>query len=312
MGVLTTTYAVVDIRGNLLAQEQFNTTDYSNLDTYVSALSARIVQMVMDNGGYEEVRSVGMCCPGGNYLTGCVENARNMPWEGVVPLAAMLRDRMGLAVALANNSQCIALGEQAFGTAHGMNDFIVITLGHGMGSSIFSHGRIHLGYGGFAGEIGHTCVVPDGRPCTCGRRGCLESYCAERGILQTARELLAESDKPSLMRQVEKLTPKVLTELCEQGDELAIETYRRTGEWLGYGLANYVSMLNPEAIILTGGIPHAGHWLLDPAEQALETHVFRNIRGKTPIYVSALEDGERDVLGASVLAWKVKEYSLFL
>ena len=312
VGVATTTYAIVDVRGNIIAQAQFDTRDYPNVESYVAVLCERIIELIQDNGGYETVRSVGVCCPSSNFLTGCIENSPNMPWKGSIPLAAMMRDRMGLAVALANNSQCIALGEQAFGSAHGMKDFIIITLGHGMGSAIFSNGKLHLGSKGFAGEIGHTCVVPGGRECSCGHRGCLETYCAERGVLQTAREVLEGRTEPSKMRQVEQLTPKIITELCELGDELAIETYRRTGDMLGRGLANYASILNPEAIVLTGGIPHAGHWLLDSTEDSFNRYVFHNIKGQTKVFVSMLKDGERDVLGASVVAWKVKEYSLFL
>jgi len=312
VGMEITTYAVVDARGNILAQESFSTDAYPNVESYIAVLSDRIVTLVEANGGYESVRSVGVCCPSSNFLTGCIENSPNMPWKGVIPMAAMMRDRIGLAVALANNSQCIALGEQAFGVAHGMKDFVVITLGHGLGSCIFSNGKMHLGSKGFAGEIGHTCVVPGGRECSCGRQGCLEAYCSERGILRTARELMEERTEHSMMRQIEQLTPKIIFELCEMGDALAIETYRRTGEMLGRGLANYASILNPEAIVLTGGIPHAGHWLLDPVDKAFETHVFRNIKGQTKLLVSMLRDGERDVLGASVMAWMVKEYSLFL
>jgi glucokinase len=238
-----------------------------------------------------------------------MENSPNMPWKGVIPIAAMMRDRLGLAVALANNATVIALGEHAFGCAHGMRDFIVITLGSGMGSCLFSNGMIHKGLDGYAGEIGHTCVVVNGRQCGCGNRGCLEAYTAAKGIVLTAKEVLAESDKPSQMRDVEKLTPKLIAGFCDQGDELAIEVYRRTGEMLGVGLANYASIINPEAFILTGGIPKAGNWLLEPTKESFERHVFHNTRDKVKLLVSDLES--RDILGASVLAWEVREYSLF-
>ena len=312
IGIAMTTYAVVDLRGEIYAQDTLKTLDYPNFDNFLAVLCDRIVQMVETNGGYQAVRSVGVCCPSSNYLTGCIENASNLAWKGIIPLAALMRDRLGLAVALGNNPQCTALGEQAFGAAHGMKDFIIITLGHGLGSCFFSNGRVHLGNKGFAGEVGHTCVVPDGRKCGCGNTGCLEAYCAHKGIIRTAQELMAETDEPSLMRQVKELTPKVIASLCDQGDKLAIEVYRRTGDMLGRGLANYASILNPEAIIITGGVRYAGKWLLEPAEEAFEKHVFHNIKGQTKIIVSSLKDGERDVLGASVLAWQVKEYSLFL
>ena len=312
IGIAMTTYAVVDLRGEIYAQDTLKTLDYPNFDNFLAVLCDRIVHMVEANGGYQAVRSVGVCCPSSNYLTGCIENASNLAWKGIIPLAALMRDRLGLAVALGNNPQCTALGEQAFGAAHGMKDFIIITLGHGLGSCFFSNGRVHLGNKGFAGEVGHTCVVPDGRKCGCGNTGCLEAYCAHKGIIRTAQELMAETDEPSLMPQVKELTPKVIASLCDQGDKLAIEVYRRTGDMLGRGLANYASILNPEAIIITGGVRYAGKWLLEPTEEAFEKHVFHNIQGQTKIIVSSLKDGERDVLGASVLAWQVKEYSLFL
>lgn len=312
IGVATTTYAVVDLRGTIIAQENFCTRDYPNVDSYLAALADRIVTLVEANGGYESIRSVGVCCPSSNFQTGCIENAPNLEWKGVIPLAALMRDRLGLAVALANNAQCVALSEQAFGAAHGMKDFIVITLGHGMGSCIFSNGKMHMGVKGFAGEIGHTCMEPGGRECGCGHHGCLEAYCADKGVIKTAQELLGQSTEPSLMRTAERLTPKFIYECCEQGDALAIEVWRKTGEMLGCGLANYASILNPEAIILTGGITHAGRWLMEPTERSFDEHVFGNIKGQTKLLVSTMKDGERDVLGASVLAWTVKEYSLFL
>lgn len=307
-----TTYAVIDVRGNIIAKESMPTEDYPEINGFVTALSERIIGLVELNGGYESIRSVGISCPSSNFLTGCIVNAANLPWKGVIPLAALLRDRLGLAVAVANNAMVVALGEQAFGSAHGMRDFIVVTLGTGMGSSIFSDGSVNLGYDGYAGEIGHTCVNLHGRKCGCGNVGCLETYTASKGIVLTAKELLEErADEPSLMRGEKKLTPKKIAQFCDQGDALAIETFRRTGEALGLGLANYASLLNPEAIIFTGGIPKAGKWLLDPAEKSFNDHVFHNIKGTVKFLSSELNDRERDVLGASVLAWKVKEYSLF-
>ena len=306
-----TIYAVVDVRGNILAKDSFPTLDYPDINNYVSALAEHVVELVEANGGYETIRSVGISCPSANFQTGCIVNAANMPWKGVVPLSAMLRDRLGLAVAVANNAMVVAMAEQAFGAAHGMRDFIAITLGSGMGSCVFSDGNVNLGYDGYAGEVGHTCVKIDGRQCGCGKKGCLETYTAAKGIVTTARELLEESDKPSLMRQEEKLTPKKIAQFCDQGDELAIEVFRRTGEALGLGLANYASLLDPEAFIFTGGIANAGKWLLEPAKKSFDEHVFHNIEGKVKFVKSELNDSERDVLGASVIAWKVKEYSLF-
>jgi glucokinase len=311
INVDTTACAVVDIRGNILGQRSFATSDYNSIGDFVSVLTEHIIQLSEANGGYENIRSVGISIPSGNFKTGCIENAPNLPWKGVVPLAAMLRDQLGMAVALANNAHVMALGEQAFGAAHGMRDFVVVSLGSGMGSCIFSNGNVHLGADGFAGEVGHSCIKPGGRQCGCGKQGCLETYTAWRGILTTAKEVMEESPEPSKMRMVEQLTPKIIAEFCEQGDALAIETYRRTGYMLGVGLANYASVVNPEAFIFAGPISKAGRWLLEPASNSFEDHVFHNLEGKVKLVLSTIDDDVRNVLGASVLAWEVKEYSLF-
>ena len=307
-----TTYAIVDIKGDIVAQDQFDTMDFPDVNDFVSALSEKVMMLVEENGGYESIRSVGVSVPSANSLTGCVENAANLPWKGVVPLAAMLRDRLGLAVAVANDAHITALSEKTYGSAHGMKDFVVVSMSHGgLGSCFYSNGQPHLGYDGFAGEVDHTCVEINGRECGCGNKGCLETYCSQKGLIKTAEELIAESKEPTLLSDLQELTIQTITDCCYKGDKLAIEVFRRTGEMLGMGLANYASVLNPEAIILTGEMTQAGKWLLRPMRVSFDEHVFHNIRNKTRILVSILKEGERDVLGASALAWDVKEYSLF-
>lgn len=307
----TTTYAIVDVRGNIIAEADFPTTDYPNINDFVTVLCERIIELVEANGGYESIRSVGISCPSANYVTGNIVNAPNLSWKGVVPLSALIRDRLGLAVGISNDAHAAALGEHAYGAAHGMKDFILVNVGVGLGSCFFSNGNEHHGAEGYAGEFGHTCLIPGGRRCGCGKQGCIEAYVASKGVVVTAHEVMEESDKPSLMRDISNLTPREITECCKQGDELAIEVYRRTGELLGLGLANYASIVNPEAIIISGGISRAGRFLMEPAKAAFEDHVFHNIRGKVKIQVSSLDNRERDVLGASAVAWVVKEYSLF-
>ncbi len=311
ISIETTTYAMVDVRGNILAEDAFPTLDYPDVNNFVTALSEKIVMMVEQNGGYETIRSIGVSCPSASTVSGCIENAANLPWKGIVPLSAMLRDRIGLAVGLSNDAHISALGEYTFGSAHGMTNFIIVSLGVGIGSCFFSDGKEHRGHGGYAGEFGHTCVYPDGRQCGCGNKGCLEAYVGAKGIIKTAEELMAESDAPTMMRSLEKLSPRTIKECCDKGDEMAIEVYRRTGLILGQGLATYASLIDPEAIIFTGGISHAGHWLLDPAKEMLDKLVFGNLKNKVRLLVSRLDDRERDVLGASALAWSVPEYSLF-
>ena len=308
----TTTIAVVDLRGNIVAQDSIPTQNFPNVNNFVEALSERVVMLAENNGGYENIRSVGMCAPSSNYLTGCIENAPNMPWKGVIPIAAMLRDSIGLAVALGNDAHVTALGEWAYGVAHGMDNFIVVTLvGSGLGSCIFSNGLAHLGSDGFAGEFGHTCIEDGGRQCSCGRKGCLEEYVSTRGILQTVRELLETNNAPSKMRQKTDLTLDDIAECADEGDAIAIEAWRRSGEILGTALANYASIVNPEAVIITGELTKYCGRMWPAMEKAFLENVFGNIRDKVKVVVSKINDHERNVLGASALAWKVKEYSLF-
>lgn len=307
-----TTIAVVNIRGEIIGQDYFRTSDYPVVADYVIALSERVIALVEECGGFESIRSVGISVPSANYLTGCIENAANMPWKGVIPLATMLQDRLGIAVVLANDAHITAMSEKTYGSARGMKDFVVVSISHGgLGSCIFTNGLPHLGFNGFAGEVGHTCVEVNGRQCGCGRRGCLETYVSDKGLVKTVEELLAESKEPSLLSSCETIDIKTVVECCDKGDKVAIEAFNKVGTMLGVGLANYASVLNPESIILTGDMMQAGKWLLRPMRAAFDEHVFRNIRGKVRILVSILKEGERDVLGASALAWDAKEYSLF-
>ena len=306
-----TTYAIVDIRGNIIAEANFATTDYPDINQFVTKLTDSMVELMEANGGFMSVRSVGISCPSANFLSGYIVNAPNLPWKGTIPLVAMMRDRLGIAVAVANDAHVSALGEFTYGTAHGMKDFVVVSIGVGFGSCFFSRGRGHRGYNGFAGEIGHACVIDHGRKCACGKEGCLEAYCAAHGIVLTAREVMAESSEPSLMRDAENLTSRFITECCDQGDKLAIEVYRRTGYILGLGLANYASIVDPQVIILTGGVSRAGKWLMDPTRESFNEHVFGNTRDRIKIVVSQMNNREREVLGAAALAWTIPEYSLF-
>jgi len=306
-----TTCAIVDVRGNIIAKDSFPTTDYSEISKFVDVLCERILELAINNGGIETIRSVGVSVPSGNYKTGCIENPPNMTWKGSVPLSAMMRDRLGMAVAVGNDSHVIALGEHMFYGAHGFKEFAIVTIGHGLGNAFFSKNSIHLGANGFAGELGHTCVADKGRQCECGLQGCLETYVAAKGIVRTAKELMAESDEPSMLRDFAGFTPRDITYCCDSGDKLAIEVYRRTGYLLGIGLANFAAICDPEAIILTGGIVKAGKWLMEPTQQSFNEHLFHNLRGKVRLIASASSSRDRDVLGASALAWEVKEYSLF-
>lgn len=307
-----TMIAVVDQRGNILGTDSFLTTDYPDVNNFLTVLSERVILIAEDNGGFENIRSVGISAPSSNYLTGCIENAANMPWKGVIPLAAMLRDRIGLAVALGNDAHITALGEHVYGAAHGMQNFIVVSFGHGgLGSCIFSNGLPYLGTCGSAGEMGHTCVEDGGRLCGCGRRGCLETYVTDRGIAQTAKELIEASTQPSMISSLDDLTPVSIALCCEKGDELAKEVFRKTGDYMGLGLANVASILDPEAIILADLPEEMFKWLIEPTREAFDRYVFRNVKDKVKLVMADLNSSERDVLGAAALAWTVQEYSLF-
>jgi len=313
IGIDVTTYAIVDIRGTIIAIDHFSTSDYPIVSEYVAVLSDKIVTLVEANGGYETVRSVGISAPSGNFLTGSIENAANLPWKGIIPLAALMRDSLGLAVAVGNDAHATAIGERVYGSAHGLQNFVVVSMGHGgVGSCFFSNGRAHLGDSGSAGEIGHICVEDHGRLCGCGRQGCLERYVSVGGLIQTAREMLAESSEDSLMRQLPELTLEAIGECCDEGDQLALKVYRQTGEMFGIGLSFYASVINPEAIILTGGLTNQWKWLEEPTQLSFNEHLFPNLRGKVELQVSIITDAERDVMGASALAWEVEEYSLFI
>jgi glucokinase len=311
--VKQTTVAVVDVRGNIIAKKNFATSDYPNINDFISKLADCVFELGETLDENESIRSVGISMPSGNFITGCIENASNLPWRGVIPVAAMLRDRLGMAVAVGNDAYVMALGEKDYGSAHGMTDFIVLTLRHiGVGSCIFSNGKPHLGFRYFAGEVGHTCVEEGGRQCGCGRQGCLETYTSVTGVLRTAHELLEASSEPSLLRAMEdRLTLEAICECCRQGDPIAKETFRKTGLRLGIAIANYASIFDPEAIILGGELTTAGKCLLDPLFESFEEHVFKNIKDKVKISISKLSDDERNVLGASALAWSLKEFSLF-
>mgnify|MGYP002868788351 CR=1 FL=1 len=307
----TTSIGIVDIRGNIVAETQMATLEYESLPAFVNKLCETIIKLAEDNGGVEKIRSVGVSAPSGNLMHGSIVNAANFPWQGEIPLAAMMRDLLGMAVGVANDCHASGMGEKIYGAAHGLKDFIAIHLGTGLGSCFFSDGKIQLGADGYAGEMGHMCMVENGRQCGCGYRGCLEAYVNTNGIIMTARELMSQSDKPSLMRSLDHLSPRTIKECCDKGDEMAIEVYRITGEYLGWGLSIYASVLNPEAIVFAGGISNAGKWLLGPTRDTYERLVFHNVRGRTKMYMSMLDDYHRDMLGASAVAWDVQEYSLF-
>lgn len=264
--------------------------------------------MIEHVGGPSEFAGIGIGAPNGNYYTGNIEHAANLKWKGIVPLAAMIKERFGMNVKLTNDANAAAAGEQQYGCAKGMRDFITITLGTGVGSGIFVNGKIVLGHDGFAGELGHTIIRPGGRlhPGT-GIRGPLEAYASATGVRETALEMLAANpDQQSLLRQftAEELTSEKVYECAIQGDAIAKEIFSFTGQLLGEALANFVMFSSPEAIVLFGGLTKAGDLILNPTRNAMEANLVQVFKNKVKLVFSNLKEADAAILGASALIWE--------
>lgn len=306
IGGTNTVFGVVDRDGKVLCTDSVKTRSYPVLEDYIDTIAAKINALVEKVGGKENVSGLGIGAPNGNYYRGSIEYAPNLPWKGIViPLAKMFEERIGVPVTVTNDANAAALGEMTYGVAKGIKHFIMITLGTGVGSGIIVDGKLLYGHEGFAGEIGHMIVQPEGRLCGCGRKGCLETYCSATGIVLTAREVLASTSAPSLLREIEPsvLESKDIYDAAVRGDELALEIFNRTGEILGKALANSVVFTNPEAIVLFGGLAKAGEFITKPTCEALVANSMNIFKGKVKLLLSTLKDADAAVLGASALAW---------
>ena len=306
IGGTNTVFGLVDAQGNVLSHNGFKTKDYPDINRYADTLGTHLLQLVETAGGRKNIRGIGVGAPNANYYTGCIEQAPNLPWKGIVPLADMLRERTGIAVSMTNDANAAALGEMTYGAARGMKDFIMITLGTGVGSGIIINGQLVYGHDGLAGELGHVIVRPGGRLCGCGRRGCLETYCSATGIVRTVHEVLTSTNEPSRLRRIplEQVTSKDIYDAAEQGDRLALEIFRFTGTILGEAFANFIAFSGPEAIVLFGGLAKAGHYIIDPIREAMEANVMNIYKGKTRLLVSQLKDSDAAILGAGALGWE--------
>lgn len=310
MGGTNTAFGVVDARGSILFRSQISTTDYSTGEEYALALGDAINELIEKNDLQGKIRGVGMGVPNGNMNAGTIEKAANIPWAKtvIVPLAKMITDITGLDCKLTNDANAAALGEMAYGEAKGMKDFIVITLGTGLGSGIVSNGQLIVGHDGFAGELGHTTQIKhNGRVCGCGRTGCLETYASATGVARTAREFLnLYPEEESSLREIvyRPLTSKDVFLAAEKGDEIAIRIFDFTAKILGEALCDFIAFSSPQAIILFGGLAHAGKYLMTPLQEKINEHVMPIFKGKTKLLVSQLNDAEAAILGASALAWE--------
>lgn len=300
---------IVDARGNILAMDSIKTKAQKTPEEYVNSMANTLLPLIETQGGKEKIRGIGIGAPNGNYYNGTIEFAPNLPWKGIIPLAQMLEDKLGIPVQLTNDANAAAIGEMTYGAARGMKNFIMITLGTGVGSGIVVDGKMVYGSDGFAGELGHVIVKEHGRACGCGRHGCLETYCSATGVARTAKEILENSHEESLLRKLDinNITSKDVFDAAEQGDKIAKEIFRYTGEILGEALANFMTFSSPEAFILFGGLTKAGHYILDPVRETFESNVLKIYQNKAKIIVSELKDSDAAVLGASALAWEIRD-----
>ncbi len=307
IGGTGTKFGIVDNVGNVLFSSEMSTKKHDQVHTFIDELDEKLTELIDKVGGVGRIKGIGVGAPNGNIYTGTIEYAPNLPWKGIIPLAKMIQDKTKLPVKLTNDANAAAVGEMKYGAAQGMKDFIMITLGTGVGSGIVANGQLIYGHDGFAGELGHTIIIPDGRlhPGT-GKRGSLESYASATGVTLTAIEILEKSDRPSLLRAVapSELNSKIVFEAATKGDEIAKEVFDYTGKILGMALANFVMFSSPEAIILFGGLTKAGDLILKPTREHLEDNVIEIFENKVKILVSHLKESDAAILGASALMWE--------
>ena len=310
IGGTNTVFGIVDQRGNVLATDSVKTQSYAKIEEYVEAVSSRLLPLIESVGGVEKIKGMGVGAPNGNYYNGTIEFAPNLPWKGVIPLAALFEEAIGVPTALTNDANAAAIGEMTYGAARGMKDFIMITLGTGVGSGIVINGQLVYGHDGFAGELGHVVVRREnGRACGCGRKGCLETYCSATGVARTAREFLVARPEPSLLRDIpaEEIVSKDVYDAAVKGDKLALDIFEFTGRILGEALSDFIAFSSPEAIVLFGGLAKSGDYIMKPIKKALDENVLKIYEGKTKLLVSELKDADAAVLGASALGWEVRE-----
>ena len=310
VGGQTTKIGVVDTRGEVLTQSVIRTDTYgTDAEAYVSALADAIIKVVEAAGKTGEIRGVGVGAPNGNYYTGTIAFAPNLAWaaNGSIEFAKMLSEKLGgIPVSLTNDANAAAVGEMAYGVARGMKNFIMITLGTGVGSGIVINGQVVYGHDGFAGELGHTCVVRNnGRTCGCGKQGCLEAYCSAIGVAKTAQEWLAAGDEPSKLRECDTISSKDVYDAAKEGDALALRVFEYTGTLLGRQFADFVAFSAPEAIVLFGGLARAKEFLYDPIMNAMNENLLAIWKGKVKILFSSLKESDAAILGASALAWEL-------
>lgn len=308
MGGTNTVVGVVDTLGKVVNSAALKTRDYIEFEDFTDALVKVCRRLMSEVGGNGLIAGIGIGAPNANFYSGNIENAANLPWKGVLPLGEMLNKALDLPVAVTNDANAAAIGEMTYGAARGMRDFIMITLGTGVGSGIVVNGQLVYGSDGFAGELGHTCAIRDGRQCGCGKKGCLETYCSATGMARTAVELLSTRQDASLLRDLDPaaITSKDVYDAAIKGDALAKEIFDYTGRIMGQAFADFVSFSAPEAIVLFGGLAQSGDLLLKPIREAMEANLLPYWKGKVRLIPSALKSSESAILGAAALGWKAQ------
>jgi len=307
IGGTNTILGIVNENGKILSNHSIPTDTEADFNIYMNKLCIAVRDLIQKNKTEIDVKGIGVGAPNGNYYNGTIEFAPNLHFEGIVPVVDFLKKRFDFEIiVLTNDANAAAIGEMIYGGAKDMNDFIMITLGTGVGSGIVVNGELVYGHDGFAGEIGHTIVFPDGRDCGCGRKGCLETYTSAPGIKRTVFELLSVMNEPTVLREVsfDKLSAKMIDDAARKGDMIAIEAFDYTGDILGLKLADAVAHTSPEAIFLFGGLAQAGNLIFDPVQHYMEEYLLNIYKNKVKLLPSELPPGDAAILGSSALVWK--------
>lgn len=306
LGGTNSVFGIVDRNGEIIATTSIKTQAFQEVEAYVDECVKAVMQIVDQVGGIEKIHAMGIGAPCGNYYKGTIEHAANLVWaKGIVPLADMFAEKLGIPVAVTNDANAAAMGEMKYGVAVGMDNFVELTLGTGVGSGIVANGQLIYGCDGFAGELGHMVVEPEGRPCGCGRKGCLETYCSATGVVRTTVAMLEESTEPTSLREIPtaEITSYEVYKAAMAGDAMAQEVFRQTGRRIGIACANISTFLSPEAFIFFGGLAQAGEILFRPIEEAYNEHVLSLYKGKAKFLMSGLDGAKAAILGSSALAW---------
>ena len=312
IGGTNTVFGLVDARGVVIASASIKTQKHAKIDDYIDELYHEATRLIEANDAQGKIHGIGIGAPNANYFTGTIEDGVNLPWPTPIPLAQLMSDKFGIPVAITNDANAAAIGEMTYGAARGLKDFIMITLGTGVGSGIVINGQLVYGHDGFAGELGHMIVKRNnGRLCGCGRTGCLEAYCSATGVARTAREFLEIRTEPSQLRNlpIDQITSKDVYDAAMQGDKLAQKIFEYTGTILGEAFADMMVFSSPSAFILFGGLARSGELLLKPLRNAMEKNMLKCFQGKAKVLLSELKEADAAILGASALGWEAKQAS---